>query len=184
MVKVTKHGGSLSHHRKRGFVLHNTVVKKHTHTFFFFFWQTCLRRSQEKRQVNRFLGGAFIIGERDGGNMRCRKISLRGSSSSIVHVQRDGLLYSCGRSTSPPHLPKGLTKGGEKGGSSFAKQIAQKKIFTRADMKFEKKKKKNNPAKFIALFRACTRNMSVNEPFYHTSCLFLFSIGYYLLQED
>lgn len=105
--------------------------------------------------------------------MRCRKISLRGSSSSIVHVQRDGLLYSCGRSTSPPpHLPKGLTKGGEKEGSSFAKQIAQKKFFTRADMKF--KKKKNNPAKFIALFRACTRNMSVNEPFYHTSCLFLF----------
>lgn len=79
--------------------------------------------------------------------MRCRKISLRGSSSSIVHVQRDGLLYSCGRSTSPPHLPKGLTKGGEKGGSSFAKQIAQKKIFTRADMKFEKKKKKKQPRK-------------------------------------
>lgn len=77
--------------------------------------------------------------------MRCRKISLRGSSSSIVHVQRDGLLYSCGRSTSPPHLPKGLTKGGEKEGSSFAKQIAQKK-FSHAQI-WNLKKKKKQPRK-------------------------------------
>lgn len=53
MVKVTKHGGSLSHHRKRGFVLHNTVVKKHTHTFFLANMFTSFARKKAGKPVFR-----------------------------------------------------------------------------------------------------------------------------------